>query len=332
MTRTRSSRPLGLVLAVQCAVTIAAGVGSHATAQSGEAALDRGLPAYAQSAAVSGAVRVAGNAAATALFADVCEAFRKVNPAVTYTWDGDQSEQAAAALVAGKADIAALGRPMSAKERADFERAFGQAPVEIVFALDALAVVVPKQSPVKSLTTSDVAALFGASPSGRSTARQWSDVGVTDAEYGALAVEAHASRTIDDLAGEISSKVLGGGELRADIRNQRTLGAIVTGAAKSGSVGIVSPSAVTGGVRIVPIAPASGGSPVAPTSETVANGSYPYGRKLYAYVNASKGIPPHIAEMFRFALSRDGQRAVASRGGLPLTAALADAERRKLAR
>jgi phosphate transport system substrate-binding protein len=328
----RTSRPqsLGLALVIQSAALVAVSVSAPVVAQ--VSTVDSALPAYAQSGAVSGAVRVAGNAAATALFADVCEAFRKVNPAVTYTWDGDQSQQAAAALIAGKADIAALGRPMSAKERADFERTFGQAPIEIVFALDALAVVVPKQSPVQSLTTSDVAALFGANPSGRATARQWSDVGVTDAEYGKLSVEAHASRTIDDLAGEITSKVLGGGELRADIRNQRTLGAIVTGAAKSGSVGIVSPSAVTGGVRIVPIAPSTGAAPVAPSSETIANSTYPYGRKLYAYVNASKGLPPHVAELFRFTLSREGQRAVASRGGIPVTAAMAEAERRKLGR
>jgi phosphate transport system substrate-binding protein len=325
MQRTSRIPFLGLALTIQAAVALA-----PAAAQA--PAVDSALPAYAQSGAVSGGVRVAGNAAATALFADVCEAFRKVNSAVTYSWDGDQSQQAAAALIGGKADIAVLGRPMGAKERADFERTFGQAPVEIVFALDALAVVVPKQSPVQSLTASDVAALFGANPSGRSTAKLWSEVGVTDADYGKLPVEAHASRTIDDLAGEISSKVLGGGELRADIRSQRTLGAIVTGAAKSGSVGIVSPSAVTGGVRIVPIAPSSGAAPVAPTSETVASGAYPFGRKLYAYVNASKGMQPQVAELFRFALSREGQRAVASRGGLPLTAAMADAERRKLGR
>lgn len=294
--------------------------------------VDSALPSYAPSADVRGTVRVAGNASATAHFADACEAFRKAVPAVSYNWGGDQSQQGAAALIAGDADVAVLGRPLSAKERSDFQAKYGSPPVEIVFAFDAIAVIVPKDSPVRSLTSADVAALFAAAPAGRSTAKTWADVGVTDAEYAKLPVEAHASRTIDDLAAAITNQVLGGGELRADARNQKTQGAIVTGAAKKGAVGLVSPSAVTGGVRVVPVAASAGGQAVAPTSEAIASGAYPYGRKLYAsFVGGSKG-QAQVAELARFILSREGQQAIASRGGIALPESVAGGERAKISR
>jgi phosphate transport system substrate-binding protein len=281
--------------------------------------VDPGLPAYAKSGDVAGNVRIVGSSAVSALLADVGDAFDKGQPKVSFNTSGDRSQDGAAALTAGSADIAALGRPMTAAERAAFQTKFGYAPTEIVFALDALAVVVPKKSPVTALTPDEVAALFGASPKGRATAKTWADVGVSDKEYAALAIEATASRSVDDLATAARSLVLGGGDFRADLRDQSTQGSIATAAAKKGGVGLLSPFFITGGVRVVPI----GG--VSPTSETIANGSYPFGRKLYAYVNRKSGapLPAHVAEFLRYTLSKDGQKTIANKGGMPLTAALA---------
>ncbi len=287
-------------------------------------AVDRALPAYAKSGDVSGIVRIAGSSAASALLADACGAFKSKQPNVSQNADGKSSD-GVGSLVNGTADILGLERPLTATERSEFQAKFGYAPTEIVFALDAIAVVVPEKAPVTTLTVADVAALFGASPKGRTTAKTWADVGVTDKEYAALAVDAHASSSIVGLATASTSLVLGGGAFRGDLHDQSRQSTIASGAAKRGGVGLIHPFFISERTRPVAIAKASGQPGVALTPESVASGAYPFGRRLYAYVNMKAGTSPpaHVTEFLRFALSRDGQEAIANKGGLPLTAALA---------
>lgn len=70
----------------------------------------------------------------------------------------------------------------------------------------------------------------------------------------------------------------------------------------------------------------------APVIGDMASGRYPLQRSIYIYVNRKPGTPlsPLIREFLSFVLSRDGQSLVSKDHYLPLTAAMAAAERAKL--
>lgn len=86
------------------------------------------------------------------------------------------------------------------------------------------------------------------------------------------------------------------------------------------------------GIKPLAIAPRGGGQAVMPSRNSFQDRSYPLARNIYIYYDRAPGsaLEPKLAEFLRFALSRDGQRMVREGGYLPLPAAMAQAQRRKL--
>lgn len=76
-------------------------------------------------------------------------------------------------------------------------------------------------------------------------------------------------------------------------------------------------------VKPVPLAFSAAGPYVDPTKANVQNRTYPLVESIYVYINKAPGKPldPKVREFLRYALSREGQQAVAKDGGyLPLPA------------
>jgi phosphate transport system substrate-binding protein len=88
----------------------------------------------------------------------------------------------------------------------------------------------------------------------------------------------------------------------------------------------------TSGVKVVPLAETDSSPTSSGSYEDVVAGKYPLHRYLYIYINKGPGKPPDplVREFLRFALSRQGQETVVKDGYLPLTAAIAGEEQRKL--
>src|SRR5262249_2728382 len=87
------------------------------------------------------------------------------------------------------------------------------------------------------------------------------------------------------------------------------------------------------GVKVLAIAPRGATRAVVPSKESFQDRSYPMVRNIYIYLNRKPGTPvePKLREFLRFILSREGQEIVERNGSyLPLTAALAAEQRRKL--
>jgi phosphate transport system substrate-binding protein len=101
-------------------------------------------------------------------------------------------------------------------------------------------------------------------------------------------------------------------------------------AADPSAIGFAAAMRTRPEVRAVAIAASEGAIPVAPTCESIVGGRYPLDRYLLIYV--ARPIPPVAREFVRFALSREGQQAVAAspKGYLPLSAHDAADERAKL--
>lgn len=96
------------------------------------------------------------------------------------------------------------------------------------------------------------------------------------------------------------------------------------------AIGFANFSYATEGVK--PLALSEAGVLGQPVLGDVASGRYPLQRSLYIYVNRKPGEPlsPLVKEFLTFVLSRDGQALVEKDHYLPLTAAMAAAERAKL--
>ena len=87
------------------------------------------------------------------------------------------------------------------------------------------------------------------------------------------------------------------------------------------------------GIKVVPIVPRGATHAVMPSLQSFQDRSYPMVRSIYIYLNRKPGtaVEPRLKEFLRFVLSREGQQIVANNGSyLPLTAALAAEQRRKL--
>ncbi len=294
--------------------------------------VDAGLPAYAKSGDVSGAIRCAGEANVTRLLGVAGDAFRSKQAGVKPDVRGETQAAGLAALADGKADLAGCSRRLTARERSEIAAKLGAEPLEIVVALDAVEVVVNAKNPVKSLSVADLSAIFSAVPNGRSSAATWADVKVEDEKFAARKMTVFGITADEGSGGIIAGAVLAGSKFRGDMRGVATSDSVVSGViSEVGGVGYIDPYFRTASLRAVPIA-AAGGSAVSCSPATIADGSYPLGRRLYVYVaRTAKGpVPAHVSEFLAFLLSRDGQTAIAGSGGIPVTAALADESRKSL--
>ncbi len=92
------------------------------------------------------------------------ETFKQVfNPNVKIQIEGKGSTTAPPALISGTAQLGPMSRPMKGTEIDTFEKKFGYKPTRIRTAVDALAVFVNKDNPIKCLTTAQVDAIFSKS-------------------------------------------------------------------------------------------------------------------------------------------------------------------------
>lgn len=283
------------------------------------------LPEFVAGAAVSGRIVSAGSATATALLEEIATAFSRIHPGVSFDFSTGGSGTAPPTLAAGRSQMAPMSRPMSAQEKADFEKVRGIPPLEFRIALDALGVFVHSDNPVERLSQQELRSIFGDMPLAE-TARTWGDVGVESPE-------AWRTRRIVPLIpmptqgsyGVMREELLRGGRYRVDAVPAVVASELIQGvAADRESIGFVSLFYKTPRVKLVAIEDKDG-VPRLPTPQACADGTYPFARYLYVYVAAKPGevAPPALAEFLRFVSSRQGQAIVAGEGFTSLPASIA---------
>jgi hypothetical protein len=91
------------------------------------------------------------------------EAFRKQYPNVKIQVEGKGSSTAPPALIENTAQLGPMSRTMKSSEIDAFETKFGYPPTAYPVAVDALALFVNKDNPIKGLTVAEVDALFSKS-------------------------------------------------------------------------------------------------------------------------------------------------------------------------
>ncbi len=240
------------------------------------------------------------------------EAYRKVKPDVDIAVTGGGSGTGIASLINGTVDIANASRGMK-DEEVEAARKNGVEPVEFQVAIDALAVVVHLDNPVKELTIDQLSDIF----TGRIT--NWKDVGGKDEPIVLVSRETNSGTHVYFLEQVIRK----GDSKNKDIFAPQTL-------LMPSSVGITSevqrnPRAIgydgLGYVdpkheRLIAVAKNSDSPHILPSVQTGADGTYPIARPLFMY---TAGQPSGaVRDYVDWVRGPEGQKIVADLGFVPL--------------
>lgn len=290
---------------------------------------DPKLPDYVQKSLNAAQIRSVGSSTLTTLINRWDDDFRRIHANITFNVTGGGSGTAPVALMAGEADIAPMSRPMTAKEVADFKAKFGYEPTRVVVALDALAIFVHKDNPVKQLTLKQLDALYSRVPKrGGMPATRWGEVGVEN-ELKERAIVLRGPSTTHGMYSLFREMVLQNGEYRYEMASEPVSSAILQGVgADEAAIGFASVVYATRRTRIVPIAADDNGEALQPTQANIESGRYPLTRQLFVYVNKKPGdaLQPAVLAFLSYVCSRQGQAGLAGQGGIPLNAELAQRE------
>ncbi len=277
---------------------------------------------YARVSGVSGNLNSIGSDTLNNLMTLWAEGFRREYPNVKIQIEGKGSGTAAPALIEGTAQLAPMSRAMKAKEIDRFEEKFGYAPTGVPVAVDALAVYVNKDNPIRCLSMEHVDAIFSA------TRRRghpediaaWGKAGL-DGTWRTMRVSLYGRNSASGTYGFFKKIALKTGDYKNEVKEQPGSASVVQGVTEDrGGIGYSGIGYRTSGVRAVALSADRGRSCHAPTFANASSGTYPLARFLQVYVNKIPGkpLPPLVRAFLHYVYSREGQNVVIKEGYFPL--------------
>lgn len=283
--------------------------------------VDENLPAYSGVEGVSGNLNSIGSDTLNNLMALWTEGFRAVYPNVNIQVEGKGSSTAPPALIEGTAQLGPMSRPMKSSEIDEFEKKFGYKPTEVKVAVDALAVFVHKDNPLKGMTLKQVDSVFSSTLKfGGEEINTWDQLGLAD--WTGRALSLYGRNSASGTYGFFKEHALNKGDFRATVKEQPGSSSVVTGIANDlYAMGYSGIGYKTAGVRALPLGESDDAFFEA-TPENALSGDYPLARFLLIYVNKAPNQPLDTLtyEFLRFVLSKEGQEVVAKDGYFPLPA------------
>jgi phosphate transport system substrate-binding protein len=315
-------------------VTAAAAVLVLGGAVSAQVQVDPGLAPYKAASGVSGNVSSVGSDSLNNLMTFWAEAFAKYYPNAKVQIEGKGSSTAPPALIGGTAQLGPMSREMKGSEIDQFEKKYGYKPTPLRTSVDALAVFVNKDNPVKCLSLGQVDAMF--SKSRRRGAKDdmttWGQVGLTG-EWASKPMSLYGRNSASGTYGFFKEHSLKNGDYKDSVKEQPGSASVVQGVTVDRfAIGYSGIGYATAGVRAVPLSEKDGGSCVEATADNAYNGTYPLARFLYVYINKApnKPLDPLVREFARLMFSREGQEAVVKDGYFPIPASVAKEELNKV--
>jgi phosphate transport system substrate-binding protein len=244
------------------------------------------------------------------------------------------SSTAPPALTEGTSNLGPMSRMMKDKEAEGFEKRYGYKATPIRVAIDALAVYVHKDNPVKGMTIPEVDAVFSATRKcgHDQDITTWGQLGL-DGAWQNRSIQLYGRNSVSGTYGYFKKKALCKGDYKNTVNEQPGSASVVQSVSSSiNGIGYSGVGYKTSGVRTVPLAKKPGGDFVDATPENALNGTYPLSRFLYVYVNKSpnKPLAPLEREFIKMVLSRVGQQVVVKDGYIPLPKKVVEQELAKL--
>lgn len=298
--------------------------------------VDPGLPSYQKAAGVSGNVTSVGSDTLNNLMTLWAETYKRFYPNVNIQIQGAGSSTAPPALIEGAANFGPMSRVMTAKEIEAFEKKHGYKPTAVPVAIDALAVYVNKDNPIKGLSLQQVDAIFSATRKCgvAQDFTKWGQVGMSG-DWGNRDIALYGRNSVSGTYGYFKEIALCRGDFKKNVAEQPGSASVVQSV--TGQINAIGYSGIgykTSGVRALPLSKKDGEPFVEADARHAVDGSYPLARILYVYVNKRPNQPlaPLEREFFNLVLSKEGQQVVVKDGFVPLPAKLALEARAMLAK
>ncbi|MCI1278777.1 MAG: phosphate ABC transporter substrate-binding protein [Nitrospira sp.] len=290
--------------------------------------VDEGLKSYSKVSGISGAINSIGSDTLNNLITLWAEGFRKQYPNVKIQVEGKGSSTAPPALIENTAQLGPMSRTMKSSEIDAFEAKFGYPPTPYPVAVDALALFINKDNPLKGLTVPEVDALFSKSRrQGHAVdLNKWGQLGLTG-DWGAAPISLFGRNSASGTYGFFKEHALKNGDFKDQVKEQPGSASVVQGINEDRyGIGYSGIGYSTSGVRMVPLAAKPGQPFIEPTQANTKNGTYPLWRYLYIYVNQAPGKPlsPIVKEFLAYVYSKEGQSDVLRDGYFPVDATLAE--------
>lgn len=295
--------------------------------------LDPSLADYQKASGVSGDIISVGSDTLANLMTLWAEEFKKLYPNVNVQIQAAGSSTAPPALTEGTSNFGPMSRKMKDKEIASFEAKYGYKPTPIAVAIDALAVYVHKDNPIKGMTIAEVDAVFSATRKcGHSEdVTRWGQLGLTGA-WANRPLQLYGRNSVSGTYGYFKKKALCKGDFKNNVNEQPGSASVVQGVTKSiNGIGYSGIGYKTSGVRAVPLTKKAGNF-IDATPDNAVAGTYPLARFLYVYVNKAPNKPmsPLEQEFVKMVMSKIGQEVVVKDGYIPLPSKVADEQIAKI--
>ena len=286
-----------------------------------------GVAEYRAVEGVSGKISSVGSDTLANLMTFWAEEFQRFYPNVKVQIQAAGSSTAPPALTEGTSNLGPMSRQMKAREVQAFEKRHGYKPTKVPVAIDALAVYVHKDNPIKGLTMSQVDAIFSATRrcGEAKDITQWGEVGNRSRKWRTRSIQLYGRNSVSGTYGYFKKKALCKGDFKNNVNEQPGSSSVVQSVTTSlNAIGYSGIGYITSGVRAVPLAKREGKPYIEVSARNAANSSYPLARLLYVYVNRPPGesLPPIEREFVKLILSRSGQQVVDKDGYIPLPDAL----------
>ena len=309
---------------LMAAMTFVAASAATATAV---AAVDPALPTYEKTSGVSGNLSSVGSDTLANLMTLWAEDYKKLYPNVNIQIQAAGSSTAPPALTEGTSNLGPMSRKMKDAEMQAFEEKYGYKPTAIPVAIDALAVFVHKDNPIKSLDMAQVDAIFSNTRlcGGAKNITTWGDLGLTG-DWANKPMQLFGRNSVSGTYGYFKEEALCKGDFKPNVNEQPGSASVVQSISSTvNAIGYSGIGYKTASVRAVPLSK-KGGDAFEASEENALAGKFPLSRFLYVYVNKApnKALSPLDAEFIKLVLSKQGQEVVVKDGYIPVPAKVAE--------
>ncbi len=296
-------------------------------------AVDKDLPVYKKVSGVSGNVSSVGSDTLANMMTFWAEEFKRTYPNVNVQIQAAGSSTAPPALTEATSNLGPMSRKMKSREIEAFEKRYGYKPTAVRVAIDALAVFVHKDNPLKGLRIDQVDAVFSNNRKcgAEKDVDRWGDLGLTG-EWTGKDVQLYGRNSVSGTYGYFKKKALCKGDFKNTVNEQPGSASVVQSVSASlNGIGYSGIGYQTSGVRALPLSKKDDNY-IAANMENAIAGKYPLSRYLYVYVNKkpNDALLPLEREFIKMILSQEGQGIVAKDGYIPLPAKVVKKTMKKL--
>jgi phosphate transport system substrate-binding protein len=250
-------------------------------------------------------IGVRGSDTMLALVERWAERYMDENPGVSVEVSGGGSGTGIAALVHGTVDVACASRPLAVSERAALRARRGADARETPVALDAVAVYVHAQNPVRALDLTQLARIY------RGEHRRWSELGGAD-----LPIVLYGRENSSGTYAFFKERVLGRLDFALETQSLPGTAAVLHAVGRDPKG--IGYAGLGHGPGVAPIAlrARAGEESVSPERHAGGEARYPLSRPLLLITTAS--ARPEVAAFVAWVRSPEGQRLVRTLGFHPL--------------